>query len=72
MLFATNKNLDNMLHIGDIVGDLMDTGKYGIVMGAGDHGVRVCWTNIQAAIPNDNVFDLDPLQLVLLTKAVQC
>ena len=73
MLFATNQNSDSMLHIGDIVGDVLDVSKLGIVMGAGNRGIRVYWTTLDNPVPNtDDVLDVDPLQLILVTKAAQC
>ena len=73
MLFATNQNSDSMLHIGDIVGDVLDVSKLGIVMGPGNRGIRVYWTTLDSPVSNtDDVLDVDPLQLILVTKAAQC
>ena len=73
MLFATNQNSDSMLHIGDIVGDVLDVSRLGIVMGPGNRGIRVYWTTLDNPVANtDDVLDVDPLQLILVTKAAQC
>ena len=55
------------------MGDIMDLTKFGIVVGPGQRGIKVCWTDIEAEVEEDNsTFEVDPLQLILITKAVQC
>ena len=73
MMFSAPQTADSSLHMGDIVGDIMDLTKFGIVVGPGQRGIKVCWTDIEAEVEEDNsTFEVDPLQLILITKAVQC
>jgi len=73
MIFSAPQTTDNSLHLGDIVSDIMDLTKFGIVIGPGHRGIKVCWTEIEMETEQDNdIFEVDPLQLILITKAVQC
>jgi|ETNmetMinimDraft_5_1059913.scaffolds.fasta_scaffold121169_1 hypothetical protein len=73
MLFSTNRTSTNPIHAGDIVGDVLDLTKLGIVVGPGDQGIQVCWTNLDnPVLVGDRLLDVDPFQLVLVTKAAQC
>ena len=73
MLFSAPQAADNSLHLGDIVGDIMDLAKLGIVVGPGQRGIKVHWTDIEAETEEgSSTLEVDPLQLILITKAIQC
>jgi hypothetical protein len=73
MLFSTNRTITNPIHAGDIVGDILDLTKLGIVVGPGTQGIQVCWTSLDNPVQAvDHLLDVDPIQLVLVTKAAQC
>ena len=77
-MFSTPHAAGSPLHLGDLVVDIFNATKCGVVVGPGNHGVKVSWwSELDSGSDSDltdseEIKEVDPLQLILLTKAVQC
>lgn len=77
-MFSTPHATGSSLHLGDLVVDMFNATKCGVIVGPGNQGVKVSWwseldSNSQSGMTGlEEVREVDPLRLILLTKAVQC
>lgn len=87
MMFSTSQtNPNGQLHIGDLVSDIYNATKCGVVVGLLEHkgemmGAKVSWwleSDLVVPVESEEVTGsafsgvVNPLQLILLIKAVQC
>jgi hypothetical protein len=78
MIFSAPQTADVPLHLGDLVSDMLNVSRYGVVVGPGQRGVKVSWWTELASddhsptVEEEEIIEVDPLQLILLIKAAQC
>ena len=78
MIFSTPQAVDSPLHVGDLVSDIFNASRFGVVVGPGQRGVRVSWWSEldpgshSLTAESEEIYEIDPLQLILLIKAAQC
>jgi hypothetical protein len=79
MMFSISQtNPNGQLHIGDLVSDIYNATKCGVVVGPGQRGVKVSWwseldsSSHSLTADSEEINEIDPLQLILLIKAAQC
>jgi len=64
---------DGSLHLGDLVSDILNATKCGVIIGPGLRGVKVSWwSELSQEYEEEEISEVDPLQLILLIKAIQC
>ncbi len=73
MFSAPQADPDGSLHLGDLVSDILNATKCGVIIGPGQRGVKVSWwSELSQEYEEEEISEVDPLQLILLIKAIQC
>ena len=72
-MFNTPQPAGSPLNIGDLVADVFDVSKFGVIVGPGHRGIKVSWwQELGLEDEEADTLEVDPLQLILLVKAAQC
>ena len=73
VIFSTPQAVDSPLHAGDLVSDIFNASRFGVVVGPGQRGIMISWgASMEAEDEESDLLEADPLQLILLMKAAQC